>query len=244
MIKTVIVDDEEESIDSLRLLLSEYCKDITVVGTANSISSGVQQIDSLNPDLVFLDVEMPFGTGFELLEKIQKVNFQIIFITAYSQYAISAIRCNALDYLLKPIDVDELINAVDKLNYENSSNERVESLISSYSDPKRPLKIALHSEGAYSLVRMDSIIRCEAKVNYTTFFIENTKPITVARTLKEFEKLLPDDKFMRVHQSHLINVDKVEKYYKTDGGYLLMSDCSTVIIARSKRADVVKYFLG
>jgi two-component system LytT family response regulator len=243
MIKTIIIDDEKLAVNYLRLLLNEYCKNIEILGSACSIKEGVELVNKTKPDLVFLDIEMPFGTGFDLLSKLDKIDFQVIFVTAYNQYAIQAIKCNALDYILKPIDIDELKKAVSKVDIKEKSNDRIDSLLASVKSNNSPTRIALADDGGYTMVNIDSIIRCEASGYYTIFHIENTKIITVSRTLKQFEELLPKDKFIRVHQSHLINVNKVEKYYKTDGGYLLMSDASSVSVSRRKKEEINKKFL-
>lgn len=243
MIQTIIIDDEKLAVDNLSLLLSEYCQGIEIVGVANSIKEGVDLIEKTNPDLVFLDIEMPFGTGFDLLEKLKEIDFQVIFVTAYNQYAIQAIKCNALDYILKPIDIDELKNSVSKVKVRENNNERIESLINNLKTGNFPAKIALADEGGYVMVDVDSIVRCESSGCYTIFHIENSKKITVTRTLKQFEEILPTDRFIRVHQSHLVNLNKVEKYYKTDGGYLLFSDGSTVSVSRRKKEELEKRLL-
>jgi len=243
MIRTILIDDEKMAIESLEILLTEFCENIEIIGTANSIEDGISEIKSKNPDLVFLDIEMPYGTGFDLLSHFKKINFQLIFVTAYNQYAIQAIKCNALDYILKPVDIDELKKAVKKVDLSTRNNERIEELIENVKNSKPLTKIALADDGGYTLVDIASIIRCEASVNYTIFHIENSKTLTISKTLKDFEELLPRDKFVRVHQSHLVNLEKVHKYYKTDGGYLLMNDNSTVSISRRKRVDLEKYFL-
>lgn len=243
MIKTIIIDDEKKAIINLSVLLKTYCNNVDIIGSAVSIDDGVELIEKLNPDLIFLDVKMPFGTGFDLLNKLNNIDFQVIFVTAYNQYAIQAIKCNALDYLLKPIDIEELIKAVDKCSFKTKEDQRVNSLLREINEGKSPTKIALANEGGYTMVPIDSIIRCEASVNYTIFHIENAKSITVTRTLKQFEDLLPKDKFIRVHQSNLVNIDKVEKFYKTDGAYLLMSDSSKISISRRKKEEVESLLL-
>ena len=243
MIKTIIIDDEKSAVDNLSILLSDYCNNINVIGTANSIEEGAVLIQSKNPDLVFLDIEMPFGTGFDLLSSLETINFQVIFVTAYNQYALQAIKCNALDYILKPIDIDELIVAVKKVETPLKQDLRLDSLLSSLKHTTSPQKIALADDGGYTMVDVENIIRCEASINYTIFYLENNKKITVSKTLKEFEEILPTDKFIRVHQSHLVNLGKIVKYFKTDGGYILMSDNKTVTVSRRKRVDLEKYFL-
>ncbi len=243
MIKTVLIDDEKKAIDNLTIMLTEFCKNVEIVGTASSISDGIDVIQSKKPELVFLDIEMPHGTGFDLLSKLDVIDFQVIFVTAYNQYAIQAIKYNALDYILKPIDIDELKNSVDKIDLKEKINERIDKLIKNINAPEDVKKIALADDGGYTMVNINDIIRCEASGNYTVFYVKNYKPLTISRTLKYFEDLLPNHMFVRVHQSHLVNLEEVKKYYTTDGGYLLMNDDSTVSISRRKRIDLEKYFL-
>ena len=243
MIKTVLIDDEKKAIDNLTIMLTEFCKNVEIVGTASSINDGIDVIQSKKPELVFLDIEMPHGTGFDLLSKLDIIDFQVIFVTAYNQYAIQAIKYNALDYILKPIDIDELKNSVDKIDLKEKINERIDKFIKNINAPEDVKKIALADDGGYTMVNINDIIRCEASGNYTGFYVKNYKPLTISRTLKYFEDLLPNHMFVRVHQSHLVNLEEVKKYYTTDGGYLLMNDDSTVSISRRKRIDLEKYFL-
>jgi two-component system LytT family response regulator len=185
---------------------------------------------------------MPHTNGFDLLKRFPNPTFSVIFTTAYNQYAIQAIKFSALDYLLKPIDVDELITAVSKVEDKSKiDDERLNVLLKNI-DTKTTKRLALPNDGGYSMIKVEAIIRCEASDNYTTFYIKDKKPILVSRTLKEFENMLPKDSFLRVHQSHLINIDKVEEYYKTDGAYVLMEDGSTVSISRRKKEEFEKLF--
>jgi len=238
--KTLIIDDEIAAIENLEILLDKYCKEVEIVGTARSAKEGYELINKEDPELVLLDIEMPHGSGFDLLKKFKNPSFSVIFTTAYNQYAIQAIKFSALDYLLKPIDVEELISAISKVEKKNAiDKERVNLLLENF-DSNTNKRLALPKDGGYSIVKIENIIRCEASDNYTTFHIEDKKPILVSKTLKEFEKLLPKDQFLRVHQSHLINLNKVEEYYKTDGAYVLMEDGSTVSISRRKKDEFEK----
>jgi two-component system LytT family response regulator len=239
---TIIIDDEIAAIENLQIMLNKYCKNINIVATAQSADEGVLLINKENPDLIFLDIEMPHTNGFDLLKRFPNPTFSVIFTTAYNQYAIQAIKFSALDYLLKPIDVDELITAVSKVEDKSKiDDERLNVLLKNI-DTKTTKRLALPKDGGYSIIKVETIIRCEASDNYTTFYIKDKKPILVSRTLKEFENMLPKDNFLRVHQSHLINIDKVEEYYKTDGAYVLMEDGSTVSISRRKREEFEKLF--
>lgn len=238
--KAIIIDDEIAAVENLQIMINKYCKNINIVASTQSADEGVLLINKEHPDLIFLDIEMPHTNGFDLLKRFPNPTFSVIFTTAYNQYAIQAIKFSALDYLLKPIDVEELISAVFKVEKKNSiDKERVNLLLENF-DTKSNKRLALPKDGGYSIVKVENIIRCEASDNYTTFHIKDKKPILVSRTLKEFEKLLPKDQFLRVHQSHLINLNKVEEYYKTDGAYVLMEDGSTVSISRRKKDEFEK----
>ena len=235
--RAIIIDDEIAAIENLQILLGKFCKEIEVVGTSSSANQAFEIINNENPELVFLDIEMPHVNGFELLSKFKNPSFFVIFTTAYNRYAIQAIKFSALDYLLKPIDIDELILAVSKAKEKSKLDlNRVNVLLDNI-DSKSTKRLALPNDGGYSVVKVENIIRCEASDNYTTFHIKDKKPILVSRTLKEFENLLSEKQFFRVHQSHLININKVEKYYKNDGAYVVMEDGSTVTISRRKKDE-------
>lgn len=250
MIKAVLIDDEKKAVKNLTLLIDEFCENVEVVGSANSVNEGVKVIESHKPDLVFLDIEMPFGTGFDLLSQLENVDFEVIFVTAYNQYAIKAIKNNALDYILKPVGVEELRQAISKVEVKRDSfvkgsvDGRLESLLESMnSKTALPVKLALPCDGGYEMVLIDSIVRCEASINYTIIYFEKGKKVTASKTLKFFEDLLPEGNFFRVHQSHLVNLDKVDKYFKSENSYLHMCDSSNVPISRRKKVEVDNYFL-
>jgi len=238
--RTIVIDDEIAAIENLQILLNKYCEDIEIVATARSAEEGYALIKKEKPELIFLDVEMPHANGFELLKKFKNPSFSVIFTTAYNQYAIQAIKFSALDYLLKPIDVEELITAVSKVDKKSTADDARVDLLMENMDDNAAKRLALPKDGGYSIVKIENIIRCEASDNYTTFHIKDKKPILVSKTLKEFEKLLPKNNFFRVHQSHLININMIEEYYKTDGAYLLMEDGSTVAISRRKKEEFEK----
>ncbi len=240
--KVIIIDDEIAAIENLQIMLNKYCKNINIVATTQSADEGVLLINKENPDLIFLDIEMPHTNGFDLLKKFPNPTFSVIFTTAYNQYAIQAIKFSALDYLLKPIDVDELITAVSKVEEKSKVDDKRVNLLLNNINTKTTKRLALPKDGGYSIVKVENIIRCEASDNYTTFYIKDKKPILVSRTLKEFENLLPKDNFLRVHQSHLINIGMVDEYYKTDGTYVLMEDGSTVSISRRKKEEFETLF--
>lgn len=239
MLNTVIIEDEKKSREVLKNLIQSYCPNVNICGMAESVSTGVELIRSVKPDLVFLDIEMQSGSGFDLLERIGKVNFEVIFTTAYEQYALKAIKFSALDYLLKPIDIAELKTAVEKISMRNdrqNENEKVSQLIRNFSNKQEP-KITLSTSDGLVFVLVEDIVRCEAHGAYTIFYFKNRKSIMVSKNLKEFQLLLEDHHFFRIHNSHLINLNEIEKYKKTDGGSVVMSDGSNISISESRRQE-------
>jgi len=244
MIRAVIVDDELKGRETLRTLIMRHCKGIEVVGMADSVASGVTLIRNAAPDLVFLDIEMPGGKGFDLLDKVKDKNFEIIFTTAYSQYAIKAIRFSALDYLLKPVNPQELQDAVLKvaqlLSASTSNRRNVDALLSNLKENNEPKKLALPNTEGVAFVNLDEIIRCMADANYTGIYLMSGKKILVARTLKDYEELLSEDDFCRVHHAHLINLRHVREYIKGEGGTVLMSDGTRVEVSRRKKNEFLE----
>jgi len=247
MITATIVDDEPYCCESLATLLARYCPDVRVLDICYSAASALQSIREQKPQILFLDVEMPHMNGFELLEKLPVIDFKLIFTTSYDQYAIKAIHFSALDYLLKPVDREELQKAVQKaLSHEaNPLPQQIEILLQKLEHPSLGInKVAIPTMEGLHMIFVGSIISCRADSNYTTFFLKNKQKITASRTLKEIEELLEDYSFARVHHSFLINLNEVEKYIKGDGGYLLMSDGTTVDVSRSRREMLLKKLQG
>jgi two-component system LytT family response regulator len=244
MIRSVIIDDEPESRTAVSNILTNYCEDVEILGEAGDVASGIQLIRQTQPDVVFLDIQMPDGTGFKLLESFDDIQFQVIFITAFDQYAIKAIKFSAIDYILKPVDPQQIIKAVQKLRKmspeKNQYSERIGMLLE---NKQKVTKIALPTQNGYRLVRIGDIIRCEADNNYTNFYLRTTEKFLVTRTLKDYELMLDHDSFMRVHQSHLINLNFVEQYIKGDGGIAIMSDGSEVEISRRKKDTFLNHIL-
>jgi two-component system LytT family response regulator len=245
MIKTVIIDDDPGSRKAIFNILTNYCKEVAVAGEAGDVASGYKIIKRLRPDAVFLDIEMPDGNGFDLLELFDTVDFHVIFITAHNQYAIKAFEYSAIDYILKPVDPEKLLKAIKKLKNlspkKNQSDERVRILLNNKNNVS---KIALPTRNGYRFVKVKDIVRCEAENNYTHFYLQTNEKILVTRTLKDYENILQDNFFIRVHQSHLINVDYVEQYIKGDGGTAIMSDGSEVEISRRKKELFLSKMLG
>jgi len=240
-IRAIIVDDEENNRENLQSLISEYCENVEVVGQASSVDNAFKLIGSQKPDLVFLDIKMPEKDGFKLLESLNEVNFEVIIVTAYNKYAIKAIKFCAVDYLLKPIDIVELTNAVESVSgriKHKLENERLRQLTNFFQN-RTPTKIGLASQQRVDFVEISNIYRCESDDNYTHFFLNNGEKMTVSKTLKEFEELLMDYGFIRIHQSHLVNSSHIKSYQKSDGGYITMNDGSVIPISRTKRNEII-----
>ena len=238
MINAIIIDDESHSRRTLMMMLKDYCPEVNVIAQAGEAESGLAAIQKLNPDLVFLDIEMPNMNGFEVLEKMPQINFEIIFTTSYDQYAIKAIRFSALDYLLKPVDREELLRAVQKVTMRRQSclPQQLEILLQKLHQPVSPVqKIALPTMEGLQMVAVNSIIRCESESNYSIFFLKDKPKMTVSRPLKEIEEILEEYSFIRVHNSHLVSLNEIDKYVKGEGGYLVMSDGTNIDVSRTKK---------
>jgi two-component system, LytTR family, response regulator len=238
MITAVIIDDEPYCCETLEMMIGKFCPELKVVAVLNSGTEALENLPKLRPQLVFLDIEMPHMNGFEFLERVHFINFGLIFTTSYDQYAIKAIRFSAMDYLLKPIDREELIQAVAKVSrsLQNPTELQLELLLQKFNWPKNPIKkIALPTMEGLQMVEIDSIISCASNSNYTNFFLKHDKKLTVSRTMKEVEELLSDYSFLRVHNSFLVNLNEINKYFKGEGGYLLMSDDTKIDVSRSRK---------
>lgn len=238
MIKAMIVDDEQSSIDLLQWLVGQYCPDITAVKTARSVQDAIPLIRSFWPDVLFLDIQMPHQSGFDLLTTIDNWNFEVIFTTAYNEFAIQAIRFSALDYLLKPIDESELKKAIERYKakriYAPAGQLLFRNFIQNISQGNREkFRLALAGTSEIKYVELKDIIRLQAESNYTHIHLSGNKIFVSAKTLKEYDEILSEHKFLRVHKSHLINPAHIESYDRQ--GILLMSDGSKVEVARRKK---------
>jgi len=242
MIKAMIVDDEPYCCESLATLLERFCPEVKVADICYNGVTALKAIREVVPQLIFLDIEMPKMNGFELLEKIGEINFQIIFTTSYDQYAIKAIRHSAMDYLLKPVDRDELQKAVQRVTkrLKNPLPEQVEILLQKLHPGTPVAKIAIPTIEGLHMVLVESVISCTADSNYTILNLKNKQKIIASRTLKEIEEMLEDFSFARIHHSFLINLNEVEKYIRGEGGYVLMSDGSNVDVSRSRKEYLLK----
>ena len=246
MIKAIIIDDEVHCIDTLSILLADYCPEVEVVDKCMSAKKGMEAIKKLNPELVFLDIEMPVMNGFEFLEQFTEIPFSVIFTTSYDQYAIKAIRFSALDYLLKPIDPKELITAVQKVQEKklHPSPEQFRMLMDQvHNRGNKFTRVAVPTSEGFELIPAEEIIYCEADDNYTHLFLKNKRKIIACRTLKEVEEQLADfASFIRVHHSYMVNLNEVNKYVRGEGGYLVMSDNTTVNVSRSRKDALMRLF--
>ena len=244
MIKALIVDDEIHCLDTLAILLGDYCPGVQVMEQCNSAKMALAAIDKYQPDLIFLDIEMPIMNGFELLEQFREIPFAVIFTTSYNQYAIKAIRFSALDFLLKPIDPKELVAAIYKIETQKHrpSHAQYDMLREQIHQKENSFtRIAVPTAEGYELIPANQIIRCEADDNYTHFYMKNKTKIAASRSLKDIEELLQDfSAFVRVHNSYLVNLNEVTRYVRGEGGYLIMSDGTTVSVSRSRKELLLK----
>lgn len=243
MIRTLIIDDEESAVTVVKLLLQKYIPEVTEIYTALGAIEGIEQINACKPQLIFLDVEMPLLNGFQLLEKFPEHSFEVIFITAYDHYAIKAIKYSALDYLLKPIDTDELKTAIQRFLQRqpniSQQKKRYENLSYNLNLPKASYnyKLALTTTDGTFFYYCNEIIRCEAVGNYTRFVLKNKKPLLTSHTLKEYDDLLQEQNFLRVHRAHLVNSDYITSFSREHE--ITMNDGSVVPVSRRK-LDIIK----
>jgi len=244
MIKAIIVDDELGGRESLSKMLEKNCKHVEVVAKVDSILAAFEAITNKEPDLVFLDIEMPNGNAFDLLEKFKEINFNIIFTTAYDHYAIKAIKFSAVDYILKPIDPEELVQAVKRfeehIGQKKSLDKQFKTLLSNIRPDNKLKKVGIPDGDGLIFINLSDIIRCDSDGNYTFFILTNGKKIIASRTLGEYEQLFAEDNFFRIHRSHLINLEHVKKYIKGEGGYVVMTDNSQVEVSRRNKTDFLE----
>lgn len=237
MKKVLIIDDENRTRELIAKMITSFGFDIEVIAEGENVQSGIAAIEKHNPDIVFLDIQMPDGTGFDVIRSIEDKSFEVIFITAHEEFAIKAIKFSALDYLLKPVDASELRMAVEKALL--AVDEKIEDVqfeaLQKNIQPTEKRRLVLKTQESVHVVELDHIIRCEADRNYTSFFLTDNKKILVSRTLKEYETLLSAHNFLRVQQSHLINLDFVDRYDKKNGGAVVMKDGSEVPLSPAKR---------
>lgn len=245
MIKTILVDDEKSCTDVLHWQIETYCPSVKVLCECNTPEEAMQKINELQPDLVFLDIEMPGMNAFEMLNALKPFSFEVIFTTAYNQFAVQAFKEKAIDYLLKPIEKSDLINAVEKVmqKEKTKSSEKMEELLLLFKEQmKATKKVALPTNDGITFLNVDQIVRIEGDSNYSYVFLANGEKVCITKTLKQIEESLEGQPFYRVHLSHLVNLNHIVKYLKEGGGYLVMSDKTTITVARQRKDGFMEMF--
>jgi two-component system LytT family response regulator len=244
MLKVVIIDDELNAREVIANTLLANCENVSLVGTADNVKNGIHCIELNKPDIVLLDVQMPDGTGFDLLNRVGEINFKVIFITAHQEFAMQAFKFSALDYILKPVDPQELSQAIKRASEtleQKNISLNMNTLRENMSQPtKDAKKLILKSSDQIHAINVKDIVRCESDGNYTTFILSDGRKLLATRILKEFDEMLQPYNFFRVHQSHLINIDYFETYKKGDGGIVIMTDRSEIPLASRKKEAFLK----
>jgi two-component system, LytTR family, response regulator len=237
MKKVLIIDDEKRTRDLIAKMIETFGFDLTVISEGETMDTAIKAIQNHQPDILFIDIQMPDGTGFDVLKQLENISFEVIIITAHEEFAIQAIKFSALDYLLKPVDPLELKEAVEKA-IKAVNTKKIDNQIDALQNnilPNQKKRLVLKTHESVFIVELHDIIRCEADKNYTSFILNGGKKIVVSKTLKDYETLLVGHNFMRVQQSHLINIDFIERYDKANGGFVIMKDGSEVPLSSAKR---------
>ena len=246
MINAVIIDDETRNIKLMKNILSKFCPQVNLIGDATNGKTGKELIIQKKPELVFLDIEMPYGNGFDLINDLMPVDFEVIFVTAFDKYMLQALKYSALDYLLKPVNIDELKQAVQNAELrirKNSINQQLNILLDNFKKQEPGLKkIAIPTSDGFDFILIDDIIRCEALGAYTKIHTKDLKKIIVTKPLKDYETILPEDIFFRIHNSHLINLNYIKKYNRGRGGLVELDDGSIIEVATRRKDEFLKRF--
>jgi two-component system LytT family response regulator len=244
MIRAIIIEDEKMSREALYRMLEKYCPTVEVIAEADGYRKGVEEIRKHHPDVIFLDIQMPDGSGFRVLEEFEEIDFEIIFTTAFDQFAIKAIKYSALDYLLKPIIPEDLIEAVKRVEKKKAENIRRKNLETGNKDlrlqEERNPKIVLSTSEMIHVINVNDIIRCESDNYYTYFYFIDGRKLLVSKTLKENEELLAQYNFIRPHKSHLVNIKYIKSYIRQEGGYILMNDGTKIPVSRRKKDKIIE----
>ena len=247
MIRTVLVDDETDSIRVLERLLDNYCPQVSIAGTAGGVETALPLIRETKPDLVLLDIEMAQGNAFDLLNQLQPIDFKVIFVTAFDNYAVRAFKYSAVDYLLKPVDIDDLrnaINRVEKKPDEHTIVQQMKMLLDNVGALNLPQqKMAIPTITGLIFITVQDIIRFEASGNYTSIYLSSGEPVLATRTVKDYEDILPETIFCRIHNSHIINLSRIKKYQKGRGGSVEMEDGSIIEVASRRRDEFLRRLL-
>jgi two-component system, LytTR family, response regulator len=246
VINTVLIDDEPKNVKVLSGMLKEFCPQVHLSGEADNSRSGKKLIMEKKPQLVFLDIEMPYGNGFDLLNELMPIDFEVIFVTAFDKYMLQALKYSALDFLLKPVNIEELKNAVKNAEVrirKNFINQQLQVLLDNFKKPEAGLKkIAVPTIDGFDFILISDIIRCEAQGAYTKIYINNSRQVWVSRPLKDYEALLPEDLFFRIHSSNLINLNYIKKYNRGRGGVVELDDGSVIEVAARRKDEFLKRF--
>ena len=246
MIRCVLIDDENNSLEMMEWLIKTYCPQVTIEAMCNTSEKGIEAINKFKPDVVFLDIEMPHMNGFDMLEQFDKLSFDVVFCTAYDQFAIKAFKYSALNYLLKPVDPADLQETFRRLEEKKSSpsKEQIELLLQNIRENIKPAvqRIALTTGDGMIFAPVEHILYCEAESNYTSVVLNDGKKILVSKVLKDIDETLSGSGFYRIHNSFLINLNHIKKYVRGDGGYVIMDNDVTVSISRSRRQEFMELF--
>lgn len=246
MIKCILIDDEKNALEMMEWLLKQYCPEVEILAMCTSATEGIKEIESQKPDVVFLDIEMPKMNGFDMLEKFDKIYFDVVFCTAYDQFAIKAFKYSALNYLLKPIDPEDLKATVLRIREKKAipSKEQFELLLQSMQGRTKatPSRIALTTADGLIFVTTSDIIYCESESNYTSIVLSNNKKVLVSKVLREIDEVLSGSDFYRVHNSFVVNINRIKKFVRGEGGYLVMDNDAIVSISRSKKQEFMELF--
>lgn len=244
MLSLIIIDDEPKARSTIRDILDLGEQKLNILGEAGDVSSAYELILQKKPDLILLDINLPDGTGFDLLKKFDRIDFRIIFITAHEEYAVRAFRFSAMDYILKPVAASDLLQAVEKAG-ETIRNEKTEEKFKAFlANLEKINKIVLRTAESIHIINLENIVRCESDVNYTTFYLANGEKLLVSKTLKEYDEMLGPSGFFRTHQSHLVNLEHILRYDKAEGGHLIMDDGSWVPVSLRKKEHLFRIFEG
>lgn len=243
MFTILIVEDEIKTLNSVKKIIEDYCDPAIITHMAQTVKEAVGYLSVHKPDLLLLDIDLPDGNAFDILEQVFYSGFKIIFITAFEKYALKAIKVSAADYLIKPINPKELINAVNKIKNDSENTEyrsiKHEALLANINSLERLKKLVLKTSERFIILKINDIIRCESDGSYTEFFLSDSKKITVSKPLKEYDEMLSDSGFLRVHKSHLVNINYINSFVKRDGGYLVMNNLTKVPVSVRKRDYVL-----
>ena len=244
MIDSLIIDDEQHCIDALAADLKKNCGNVNILATCSSAKEGIMSIKKLKPQLVFLDVEMPWMNGFEMLEVLPQINFSIIFTTAYDKFAAKAFRISAIDYLLKPVDAGDLIAAVHKAEEKISGDlgkHNIENLLHNIHQPAQEQKIALPNREGYAFAPVSSILYCAAEGAYTKVVLKDKMPLLISRPLGDIEEMLPPEVFLRIHHSTIVNINAITNYSRTDGGYVVISTKEKLVVSKARKEALLQH---